>query len=422
MRYPLMFGLRQKLHGPKIEDVPAAVDAELSTLNLGSKVRAGDTVAIACGRCPMANYVAIMKAVVDHFKHLKASPFLVPAIGSHGPETTERQREILQDSGINEHTVGTEIRWSTETRILGQLPEGVPIHFATQALAADHTFVLNRVNLHPVFQGNVQSGVLEIIAIGLGDLDATQLRVTEEEFSFEDIARAVHKLILKNGNLLAGLMVVENGYQSTARVQAAIPEEFFVKEKAMLNLARKLFPRLPFKFIDILLVDEIGPAFDCLGADLNVIGRKHHAYTAADGEFPQIKTIIYRDLNGTSRGNATGIGHAEFVRSRLLKKADARVTRLNSLAIGMPTLAATPIDFETDKEILDAALALIGLTLPEKARIVWIRNTSSLLEFECSEPYLEEVQHWKDLSVLGGLHTFDFDPHGNLRDFVIEPA
>jgi len=420
MQYPLMFRLRQRLHGPKIEDVPAAVDAELSRLSLGSKVRAGDSVAIACGRRPMANYVAIMKAVVDHFKHLKANPFLVPAMGRHGPDCTEWQREILQDSGINEQTVGAEIRWSMETQIIGQLPEGLPIHWAAQALAADHTFVVNRVNLHPVFHGNVQSGVLEIIAIGLGDLDATQLGVTEADFSFEDIARAVHKLILKKANLLAGLMVVQNGCQSTARVQATFPEEFVAKERAMLNLARKLFPRLPFKFIDILLMDEIGPAFDCLGADLNVIGRKHHAHTAADGEFPQIKTIVYRDLKVTSRGNATGIGHAEFVRSRLLQKTDARVTRLNSLAIGMPTLAATPIDFETDQEILDAALALIGLTLPEKARLVWIRNTSSLLEFECSEPYLEEVQHWKDLSVLGGLHAFDFDPHGNLRDFVIE--
>ena len=72
------------------------------------------------------------------------------------------------------------------------------------------------------------------------------------------------------------------------------------------------------------------------------------------------------------------------------------------------------------RQVLDAALALNGLTPPEKARIVWIRNTSSLLEFECSEPYLEEVQHWKDLSVLGGLHAFDFDLHGNQRDFVVE--
>jgi hypothetical protein len=149
-----------------------------------------------------------------------------------------------------------------------------------------------------------------------------------------------------------------------------------------------------------------------------VIGRKCNAHAAAEGEFPRIRTIVYRDLNPTSNGNATGVGHAEFVRSRLLRKTDARVTRLNSLAVGMPALAAAPIDFETDREILDAALTLTGL--PEKARIVWIRNTSYIVEFECSEPYLEEVQHWKDLSIQSGLHPLDFDPQGNLRDFVVE--
>jgi len=97
-----------------------------------------------------------------------------------------------------------------------------------------------------------------------------------------------------------------------------------------------------------------------------------------------------------------------------------KVTRLNSLAAGMPTLAAAPMDFETDREILDAALSLTGFNLPEKARIVWIRNTSSVVEFECSEPFLEEVQHWKDLSILSKVHPLDFDCHGNLRDFVIE--
>src|ERR1700722_17523328 len=96
----------------------------------------------------------------------------------------------------------------------------------------------------------------------------------------------------------------------------------------------------------------------------NVIARKCNAHAAAEGEFPQIRTIVYRDLNPTSNGNATGVGHAEFVRSRLLRKTDARVTRLNSLAVGMPALAAAPIDFETDREILDAALTLTGL--PEK--------------------------------------------------------
>ena len=241
-----------------------------------------------------------------------------------------------------------------------------------------------------------------------------------ENWSFEDVARGVHKVMLKKANLLAGLMILENSQQDTARVQAVSPENFVEKEGIMLQRARGLFLRLPFKFIDILLVDEIGTMFGCLGVDSNVIGRKYNAHAAAEGEFPQIRTIVYRDLNPQSHGNATGVGHAEFVRSRLLRKTDAKATRLNCLAAGMPTLAAAPIDFETDREILDAALTLIGLNVPEKARIVWIRNTSCIVEFECSEPYLEEVQHWKDLSVLSPLHPLDFDPHGNLRDFVIE--
>jgi hypothetical protein len=106
------------------------------------------------------------------------------------------------------------------------------------------------------------------------------------------------------------------------------------------------------------------------------------------------------------------------VRSRLLRKADVNVTRLDSLTLGRPALAASPIDFETDREILDAALTLTSL--PEKARIVWIRDTSSVIEFECSEPFLEEVRHWKDLSILSGLHPLDFDSDGNLRDSAVE--
>jgi len=421
MQYPLMFRLGQKLHGPTIEDVPAAVEAELSRLRLDHKVKPGDTVAVACGSRQVANYAAIIKAVVDHFRELKAAPFLIPAMVSPGGRTAEAQLEILEALGITEENIGAEVWPSVEAEIIGQLPEGVPVYCGKQALQAGHTVVVNRVRPHPVFHGDLQSGLLEMIAIGLGDLaGAQQYHRTLGNSSFEDIARGVHKIMLKKTNLLAGLMIIENGHHGVARVQAVLPEDFVEREKALLHYARGLFPRLPFRFIDILLVDEIGATFSCLGADSNVIGRKHNAHAPVEGEFPQIQTVVYRDLNPKSHGDATGVGHAEFVRSRLLRKADAKATRLNSLAFGMPTLAAYPIDFETDREILDATLPLVGLNLSEKARIVWIRNTSSLVEFECSEPFLEEVQHWKDLSIMSSLHPLEFDPNGNLRDFVIE--
>src|ERR1700722_6200493 len=313
MQYPLMFRLGQKVHGPTIGDVPAAVEAEISKLDLRRKVRPGDTVAITCGHHRIANYGAILKAVVEHFNQLRADAFLVPALGIHGGGTADGQGQLLQSLGITEESVGAAIRSSTQTEIIGQLPEGVPVHCDRNALRADHTVVVNRENLHPLFHGDVQSGLLEMIAIGLGNLDGAQLyHMTVENCSFDDLAHGVHKVMLKKANLLAGLMIVQNGHQTTARVQAALPEDFVMKEKAMLHYARALFPRLPFKFIDILLVDEIGTIFGCLGADSNVIGRKSNAHAAAEGEFPQIRTIVYRDLNPTSNGNATGVGRAEL--------------------------------------------------------------------------------------------------------------
>ena len=74
----------------------------------GSKIRPGDTVAITCGSRRIANYPAIIAAIVDHFKQLRANPFLVPAMGSHGSGTAEGQRELLHGLGITEEIVGAE--------------------------------------------------------------------------------------------------------------------------------------------------------------------------------------------------------------------------------------------------------------------------------------------------------------------------
>ena len=423
MLYPLMFRLGQRLHNPTLANVPNTVDTELSKLSLGSKVKAGDTVAITCGSRAIANYAAIIKAVADHFKKLKAIPFLVPAMGSHGGGTAEGQRKLLHSLGITEEVTGAEIHSSMETRIIGHLPEGIPVYCDEEALNADHTVVVNRVKLHSRFHNDVQSGLLKMMAMGLGKLKGAQLyHQAVEDYPFEELTRGVHRVMLANAKILAGLMVLENSRDQTAHILAVLPEEFIEKEKAMLQYSRELFPSLPFKFIDILLVDEIGTTVSSFGADSNVTGRKYNAHTAVEGEFPKIRTIVYRDLNPNSHGNAIGVGHAEFVRSRLVRKIDPKSTKLSAITAAMPTLAAIPIDFETDREILDTALALIGLTPPEKVRIVWIRNTASIREMECSEVFLEEVRHWKDLSVLSGVRPLDFRSDGNLRDYVVGEA
>lgn len=419
MAYPLMFRLEQRFRRSAIHDVPAAVESELVKLHLGRRVHPGESIAIACGCRKIANYAPIVKSVVDHFRRLKSRPFLVPAMGIHGGGTAESQLQALTILGVTEGAVGAEIRSSMDADVIGHLPEGIPVYCDRNAFAADHVFVVNRVRPHSALDGEVQSGLLKMLAMGLGKQAGAEVyHRAVAIIPFAELARGVWRVMLDRARLLGGLMLVEDAYSETSRIQAAAAEQLVDSERKMLAYARTTFPRLPFRFVDILLVDEIGTTFGCHGVDLNVVGRKESTRTGG-AELPKIGTLVFRDLHPAAMGNAVGIGHADLVRSRLVRKMDPAATGLMALAVTIPSLACIPMHYETDREILDAAMSLHSLQSPEKVRIVWIRNTSSLTEFECSEPFTQEVTHWKDLTIASEPHFLDFDPGGNLRDFVI---
>ncbi len=59
-----------------------------------------------------------------------------------------------------------------------------------------------------------------------------------------------------------------------------------------------------------------------------------------------------------------------------------------------------PLDYETDREMLAAALGTIGLTEPPEAKLLWIADTLHLAEVECSAAYLAEARGRSDLEVL----------------------
>ena len=76
--------------------------------------------------------------------------------------------------------------------------------------------------------------------------------------------------------------------------------------------------------------------------------------------------------------------------------------------------AAVPMHFETDQEAIRVGLGSIGLTPPEKSRIVRIKNTLLVDEVEVSEVYGEEMKKRPDLEVLEGPKPMSFDSQGNL--------
>ena len=417
--YPQIFRVRQHFTCPRVEDVAGEVGRQLARLQLGRRVQRGQRVAITAGSRGIAHIADILRTVVEHFRQLGAEPFLVPAMGSHGGGTAEGQREVLAAYGITESTMGCPVLASMETVVVCRSAEGFPVHFDRHAFAADHVVVVNRVKPHTRFTGDIESGLMKMLLIGLGKCQGARVyHRAIMDYSFGQIIRSVAREVIARCRILAGLAIVENAYDQTAWIEAVRPEDFESRERELLALARQWMARLPFDRVDVLLVDRIGKDISGTGLDTNVVGRKFNDHQAVEGEWPKVKLIGLRGLTTKTHGNAVGLGIAEFCKTRLLREMDLPATRLNALVAGHISAAMLPLDYETDAEMLDHMLAAIGLAEPPQARLLWIQDTLHLEEVECAAAYWEEAQSRKDLEVLTPLRPLPLDEHGNLPDWT----
>jgi len=415
--YPQFFRLRQKFEGPVVEDVAGEVERQLSALSLSETIQPGQSVAISAGSRGIANIHIIIRGISQHLKALGAEPFIVPSMGSHGGGTAEGQQQIIESYGITEEFCECPIRASMETVVVCDAEEGFPVHFDRHAYEADHVFVCGRVKPHTGFHGDIESGLMKMMLIGLGKHAGAAIyhRVIMNH-SFGQIVRSVAKEVLAKCRIVGGLAIVENAYDETAKLAAIPPEKFEEEEKKLLVLAKQLMPRLPFEDADILTIDEIGKNISGSGMDTNVVGRKYLDHRAADDEYPKVKRIILRGLTRDTHGNATGLGLAEFCLSRLIREMNVEATRVNCLTGGHPTGAMAPLDYETDRETLDVALATIGYVQPQDARLMWIHDTLDVAEVECSAAYWDEASQRDDLEVLTPLRDLPLDEDGNLPE------
>jgi hypothetical protein len=179
--------------------------------------------------------------------------------------------------------------------------------------------------------------------------------------------------------------------------------------------ARRLLPRLPWDQADLLVVDEIGKDISGSGMDTNVVGRKRafRSQPPPDG-FPVMRLIFVRGLSAHTHGNATGVGLADFTTSRLVRDMDYRATVVNCLTAGYPEGAFVPVHFETDREVFDAALAILGSRRPEDARIMRIRNTLAVEDVEASEACLDNGAPRTEFMRNGAAEPLAFGADGNL--------
>lgn len=399
--FPLMFRIRQRFVSPEVEDVEAATHQALASLDLGTRIKPGETVAITAGSRGIWGIPTILRSIVAHLRMLGAEPFIVPAMGSHGGGTTEGQVGVLARLGITEESCGCPIRASMETVIVSRAAEGFDVHFDRHASQADHVLVCGRVKPHTRFSGALESGLMKMLLIGLGKHEGAKIyHRAIVDYSFDQIVRSVGREVLEKCRICGGIAIIENAHDHTALIEGVAPENFETREPELLNLARQWMARLPITRADVLVMDHIGKDLSGAGMDSNVVGRKTTDHDPGEHEFPKIKRICVRGLSPGTHGNATGIGIAEFCLSRAIEHMDVRMTRINCLTGSHPTAAMLPLDYSNDREMLVAAFSTLGLVTPETMRLVWIPNTLHLSELECSQAYWDELSGREDLEIL----------------------
>ena len=417
-----MVRLRQTFDRTMVADIPGAIQAELKKLALERRIRPGQRIALTGGSRGVANIALILKTVVDYLKSLGARPFIFPAMGSHGGATAEGQTAMLAHYQVTEAFTGAPVYSSMDTVEISRTQDGVPVFIDKNAFEADGIIVINRIKPHTKFKAPIESGLMKMMAIGMGkQKGAEYYHKAAVQYTFPKIIVDAGREVLKKAPILCGLGLVENGYDQTAVIAALPPEDLEAREKELLVLAKRMMPRLPFDEIDLLIIDEMGKDISGMGIDPNVTGRNRDIL----GVFPHpvnARRLFVRDLTPSSGGNATGIGVADITTTRLVDKIDRLSTYMNCITGISLEKAAIPMHFDTDRECIRVALGSVGLIPTEKSRVVRIKNTLQLDEVEVSEIYKDEILKRSDLEILEGPRPMSFNAGNNLAPMAVHGA
>jgi hypothetical protein len=321
---------------------------------------------------------------------------------------------VLESLGITEKKMGAPILSSMEVKEVGRSKFGTPVVVDRNLSSMDGIVVINRIKPHTDFRGEIESGLMKMLVIGMGKHEGAFIahRLTIRH-GYYDVILEKGRILLQKLPILLGIGIIENQYDETAFVELVKPEEFVEKEKTLLKKARGLMPGLPFDRMDLLIVDELGKNISGAGMDTNVIGRLSFIGSPKP-DTPKITRIFLRDLSQATHGNASGIGMADYTTRRCVEKIDPVSTNVNCITSMAPEDARIPIAFETDREALDASYHTAGVLDPSGFRVLWIKNTLETEYLFASEAFLEEARIDPNLEVLSGPMDFPFDKRGNL--------
>jgi hypothetical protein len=408
--------VRRRFEASVVPDLAQQVRDEVGFLLQRYQLAANSRVGITAGSRGINDAIGVYQAAVQTLKEEGHQPFLFSSMGSHGRGTADGQRDLLRSLGVTEENIGAPVLCSADVVQLGETEgplAGLPVYVSKEAAEADGILAINRVKPHTSFHGPYESGLMKMLAVGMGrDKGASMVHRLGWNSMVESIT-SIGSAVLKRLPVIGGLAIIENAYEETALVKGLPGPEIPESETQLLELAQGYMPFLPIVHADLCIVREMGKNYSGTGMDTNVIGRLRLQGIPEPAK-PAIQFLAVLDLSEASHGNATGIGLADFTTERLVEKIDYEATYLNCLTSGGPIRAAVPMTLADDKALFEAARQALKPEVINEVRLLIVENTLHLEELWLSEVLLEEVEAREDVEAVGEPFPLGFDSGGHL--------
>ncbi len=405
--------VRQNFPDLRLGDVRAETLRQLRQSGFAARLQPGARVAIGVGSRGIANISTIVATVVRYWHEHGMAPFIFPAMGSHGAATAEGQADVLAHFGITEHSMGCPIVSRVDVVSLGRTDEGIEVFMDAAAHAADAVMIVGRVKWHTSFDGRLESGLMKMMAIGLGKFAGAQkYHMHAQRLGLEHVIRSAGRRVLQSGKMIGGLAILEDAHHNTAKIEAVSADCIELRDEENLVLAKSWMPKLPCD-IDVLIVDQMGKNISGTGMDAKVVNRGPSGEYNPWPGLPSIGRIFVRELDPRTYGNALGIGLADVTTERLVRQIAWEPTRVNASSSNMPSRIRVPAHFAEDRECLRWVAATAGKEDPAGVTYGWIRNTLEIDRVALSQTLRAQIDGRPQLEIEGEIEV-RWDQGGNL--------
>lgn len=413
---PKMVKIRQNFDRTHISETELAgvVTRELDREEIGGKILPGQKIAITCGSRGITHYAVMARAMVDFVKSKGAEPYIVASMGSHGGATAEGQLQILRDYGITEEAMGCPVKSSMETVEIGlSAVRKQSVRIDKYASEADGILLFNRVKPHTSFRGRYESGLMKMMAIGLGKQHGAENIHHQSPGIMHELVEEYGRAVMENCPILGGIAIVENAYDETYLVKGLSPEEIITEEPKLRDLSYETIAHLLFDECDVLVVDKIGKNFSGDGMDPNISGRFVQPQYCSGGI--DAEKVVILDLSDETHGNAQGIGLAEVTTRRLFNKMKLEMTYPTGVTNTFLHLMKIPMIMDNDREALQLALCCCPDAEDQtNMKMIRIPNTAHIDVIEISEGMLPLAKANPNIEILSEPYELAFDENGNL--------